>query len=291
MSNPVLDSTLLSIGPKEFRLFRELIHHHTGIWLRDGKEVMLASRLTRRMRLHQMTDFADYYRYIEDNGAELGEMINCITTNKTAFFRERHHFAFLTETAMPEILSRAGIGPAGRTSIAIWCAASSTGEEPYSIAITLLEAQLRRSAVAWDMHIVASDIDTTVLAKARRAVYGDECLEEVEQPLRRKYFLRGKDDMAGFVKVKEQVTSKVQFQRINLVDRSWPLTEMFDIVFFRNALIYFKHETQDLILRRIVRQLKPEGFLFLGHSEHIPWLGDILEPMQKTVYRLRSTQK
>lgn len=292
MFYPVVAPTLPSIGPDEFRLFRELIHRHTGIWLRDGKEIMLASRLLRRLRLHKMTSFAEYYQYIEashDNGAELSELISCVTTNKTAFFRERHHFEFLSQTAIPEILSRSA-GTVGRSTIGVWSAACSTGEEPYSIAITLLELPHKRSDCAWDARVLASDIDTKVLATAARGVYLEEELEDVEPALRNKYFLRGKGNMKGSIKVKKQVASMVDFQRINLIDSVWSLKTSFDIVFFRNALIYFKQETQDFILRRIVRRLKPGGYLFLGHSEHIPWLHDVLEPLQKTVYRLRSVQ-
>jgi hypothetical protein len=129
----ILDSSLPAIGPNEFRLFRDLIHRHTGIWLREGKQVMLASRLSRRLRVHQLNSFADYYRYVEtlpDNGVELGELINCVTTNKTAFFREPHHFRFLSETVVPEAMARARGDAAGKASLRIWSAACSTGEDP-----------------------------------------------------------------------------------------------------------------------------------------------------------------
>jgi len=174
VSQAVLDSSLRVIGANEFRLFRDLIHRHTGIWLRDGKQVMLASRLSRRLRTHQLTSFADYYRYLEtvpDSGSELGELINCVTTNKTSFFREPHHFRFLSETLVPETMARArgtaGVA-AGNPALRIWSAACSTGEEPYSIAITLLESQIRWHwpASPSGMRIVASDIDTSVLEKA-----------------------------------------------------------------------------------------------------------------------------
>lgn len=300
MSNAVMDASLPEIGPTEFRLFRDLIQRHTGIWLREGKQVMLASRLARRLREHQMSSFADYYRYVEgcrDGGAELGEMINCVTTNKTSFFRERHHFAFLSETAVPEIAARSGTTRGGaataKPAIHVWSAACSTGEEPYSIAITLLEWQLQdRGAMnsGWDMRIAASDIDTTVLEKAARGIYGEEELEGIDPAIRKKYFLRGKEDMAGCIRVKKHVAALVEFQRINLMDSSWPLNASFDAVFFRNALIYFRQETQDLFLRRIARRMKPGGYLFLGHAEHIPWLHDVFEPMQKTIYRLRSAR-
>ena len=303
MPAPTIENSVFPMGLREFKLFRALVHERTGIWLRDGKQIMLASRLSRRLRHHGLADFTEYYAYVQkaqDNGEEIRELINCVTTNKTSFFRERHHFDFLARTVVPELQSAALRG--GARSVRIWSAASSTGEEAYSIAITLLEALhpngfpgAARSGLAgcavspgsWRIEISASDIDTKVLAAAQRAVYGIDSLAGIAQPLRKKYFLRGKDDMQGMVKVKPDAARLVQFKRINLIDAQWPLEGLFDVIFFRNALIYFNHDTQDDFLRRMVRYLKPRGYLFLGNSEHIPWLNGILEPLNKTMYRLR----
>jgi len=227
---------------REFKLFRSLIHERTGIWMRDGKQVMLASRLSRRLRFHGLPDFAAYYDFVQrtvDNGAEIRELINCVTTNKTSFFRERHHFDFLANTIVPQIQLAAGRG--GTKTIRIWSAACSTGEEPYSITITLLEALhaprsaktrvpppdapkrigMPASTVAsgsWKIEITASDIDTAVLATATRAVYMEDALATVDNSLQSKYFLRGKDDMQGYVKIKPDVSRLVQFKHINLMD-------------------------------------------------------------------------
>jgi len=290
----VVDASLLNVGQREFELFRDLIHKHTGIWLREGKEVMLASRLSRRLRRHGFSSFADYYDYLEscnDGGAELRELINCVTTNKTSFFRERHHFDFLAEKVVPERLAMP-LPVAARHEIAVWSAACSTGEEPYSVAITLLEARTRWRSLSsgWRIRIAASDIDTAVLAKATRAVYTGQDLESIDPDLWKKYLLRGTGPADGQIKVKKEVRSLVEFHRINLMDSLWPLREPFDAIFFRNALIYFRQETQDSFLRRMARLLKPGGYLFLGHSEHIPWLNDVFQPLQKTVYRLRSAK-
>jgi chemotaxis protein methyltransferase CheR len=299
------------MGPREFKLFRALVHERTGIWLRDGKQIMLASRLSRRLRHHGLANFADYYSYIQnlrDNREEIGELINCVTTNKTSFFRERHHFDFLANTVVPAI--QLAVQHGGPRSIRVWSAASSTGEEAYSVAITLLEAlqtqgSARRPASqhtgfssadhsasalvpgGWRIEIVASDIDTKVLATAQRAVYNSDSLAEIPTALQKKYFLRGKDDMLGQVKVKPEVARLVRFQRLNLMDAQWPLKEPFDVIFFRNALIYFNQDTQDVFLRKMVLHLKPQGYLFLGNAEHIPWLHGILEPLNQTMYRLR----
>jgi len=251
--------------------------------------------------------FAQYYEYIQkanDKSVEIVELINCVTTNKTSFFRERHHFDYLAGHVVEEKKVAAQHG-AGK-SIRVWSAACSTGEEPYSVAITLLEtlqsrqpafhadpAQKRSPAISlpaysWRIEIVASDIDTAVLATAKRGVYRMEALASVAQPLWKKYFLRGKDEMQGSVKVKAEVARLVRFQRLNLMDAQWPLEGRFDVIFFRNALIYFNQETQDLFLRRMARYLNPRGYLFLGNAEHIPWLHEIFEPLKQTMYRLRA---
>lgn len=301
-----VENSLYPMGLREFKLFRALVHQQTGIWLRDGKEVMLASRLSRRLRHHGMATFAEYYDYVHampGNSEELRELINCVTTNKTSFFRERHHFEYLANTVVPEIASAAQHGRA--RAIRIWCAASSTGEEPYSIAITLLEALSKSrsplsretqrvgapapavSSGGWKIEIVASDIDTDVLETARRGIYNHDALASVESPLQKKYFLRGKDAMQGRAKVKTEIAKLVEFKRINLQDAKWPLEGLFDVIFFRNALIYFNQETQDRFLRRMADYLRPKGYLFLGNSEHIPWLQDVFAPLNQTMYRLR----
>jgi chemotaxis protein methyltransferase CheR len=303
------------MGLREFKLFRALVHERTGIWLRDGKQIMLASRLSRRLRHHGLTDFANYYEYVRkspDNGDEIRELINCVTTNKTSFFRERHHFDYLAKTVVPELQAKVQRG--GPRSIRVWSAASSTGEEAYSTAITLLEAlnpngsQARsvsqrngnsRPGVAagsfspgsWRIEIVASDIDTKVLATAQRAVYPIDSLTSVAPPLQKKYFLRGTNNTQGFVKAKPEITQLVRFMHINLKDSHWPLEGLFDVIFFRNALIYFNQETQDIFLRKMACFLKPRGYLFLGNSEHIPWLHEILEPLNQTMYRLRGVEE
>ena len=315
MPEAVAENSLFSMELREFKLFRSLVHERTGIWLRDGKQVMLASRLSRRLRHHGMSSFAEYYAYVQkvqDNSDEIRQLINCVTTNKTSFFRERHHFEFLANTIVPQIQSAASHG--ATKTIRIWSAACSTGEEPYSIAITLLEAlRAPRSGMAgvpqkyvskrtglpvstvasgsWKIEIAASDIDTAVLETATRSVYREDSLATVDSTLQSKYFLRGKDDMQGYVKVKPVVSRLVQFERINLMDARWPLDGRFDVIFFRNALIYFNQETQNVFLRKMARYLKPNGYLFLGNSEHIPWLRDIFAPLNQTMYRLMDVER
>lgn len=301
------DPSLVSMDARDFQLFRELVHRQTGIWLRDGKQTMLASRLARRLRHHQLSNFAEYYKLVEkiqDGGVEMRELINCVTTNKTSFFRESHHFDFLRETVVADARRSALKG--GSRRIRVWSAACSTGEEPFSIAISLIEALGRPASTTsvaasassvppappnlggWEIEVLASDIDTDVLATASRAVYPEESIDEIPPSMQASYFLRGKDDMRGRVRVKKEVLRHVQFKRINLMDAVWPVEGLYDAIFFRNALIYFTQETQELFLRKMLRSIKPDGYLFLGHSEHIPWLHDLVAPLSHTVYQLRS---
>ena len=289
------DSPLLQLTDRDFQLFRGVIQRETGIWLRDGKNIMLASRLTRRMQQHGLSDFNDYYKRIErctSSDPELIQFINCVTTNKTSFFRENHHFDYLASHIMP-LAKRTG------KPLAIWCAAASTGEEPYSIAMTVLESlagltglrsEYDPASSPTSSEILASDVDTKVLDTARRGVYSLEALGAVPETMRRKYFLRGTGEQAGQCKVKSAVQSLVKFERLNLMESLWPVKAGLDVIFFRNALIYFQPEIQDRFLRRMGRMLKPGGYLFLGHSEHIPWLHDVFEPLNQTIYRLREAR-
>jgi chemotaxis protein methyltransferase CheR len=300
-----LDASLVTMDMREFKTFRELIHRKTGIWLRDGKQAMLAARLSKRLRHHGMNDFAAYASYVEnvqDEGQELAEIINCVTTNKTSFFREMHHFDFLSRTLVPALIAGALLGRA--RSIRVWSAACSTGEEPYSIAISLLDAlktghvsvvpsvgQPLSPAGGWQVEVVASDIDTVVLATAAQGIYDQESLDDVPPAMQTTYFLRGKGDMKGQVRVKKEVARLVKFQRLNLMDEKWDIEGLFDVIFFRNALIYFNRETQETFLHKMLHYLKPRGYLILGHSEHVPWLNDSVEALSNTIHQLRAEKR
>ena len=215
-----------------------------------------------------------------------------------------HHFDFLKQTLVPELVAGAALGRA--RTIRIWSAACSTGEEPYSIAISLLEAlktgHLPRSVApsprgpssppgGWQIEVVASDIDTVVLATAAEGIYDRESLEDVPPVMQTKYFLRGKGDMDGQVRVKKEVAQLVKFQRINLMDSQWAIEGKFDAIFFRNALIYFNRETQEVFLRKMLGYLKSHGYLILGHSEHVSWLNDSLEARSNTIHQLRAQKR
>jgi len=266
---------------RTFKMFRALIHQETGIWLRDNKEVMLASRLARRLRDLNLGGFEEYFAYATSGAggsAELVELINCVTTNKTSFFREHHHFEFLAKQTVNQ--------PSSDRSVHVWSAACSTGEEPYSIAISLLEARQGIGARSIsEVKIFASDIDTKVLETAKRGTYNEHVMGPMPESLLKKYFLKGKGASAGQVRVKREIAEVIEFHRINLIEPAWPIPTGLDAIFFRNALIYFTQETQEKILRRMVTFLKPGGYLFLGHSENVPWLHDLVVPLRNTIYQ------
>lgn len=283
-SLPWTDIAESKLTDGEFLLFRELISSKTGISLRDTKRAMLTARLQRRLRALKIHTFDAYYQYLitqDPAGHERRELINCITTNKTSFFRESHHFSFLTK------LAEAAAKPSSTAhSFDTWSAACSTGEEPFSIAMTLRQC-FNRSAGGPGFSVVATDIDTQVLQFARHAIYPESDFEHVPADLRQKFFLRGGGSQAGRYRVKTELRNLIDFRQLNLIDPCWDVSGRFDAIFCRNALIYFEHETQDRILRRLISYLKPGGHLFVGHSEHLHWMTDVLEIVGTTIYRLK----
>ena len=203
-------------------------------------------------------------------------MINCMTTNKTSFFREEEHFAFLKDRIL-------AADRAGQAVYRVWSAACSTGEEPYSIAMTALTA-IR----AMEVRILASDLDTEVLAHAQEAVYPLESLAEMDGQKKGRYFLRGRGEREDWVQVKPAVRKLVTFRNINLIAEPWPIRTRFDAIFCRNVIIYFDRETQARLFAWLVQYLAPEGLLFVGHAESLYWLGDLLVPVDQAVYRARN---
>jgi chemotaxis protein methyltransferase CheR len=206
--------------------------------------------------------------------------INAITTNKTDFFREPHHFRYLQEQWAPA--RRALTTTTGDRRVRFWSAACSSGEEPYTLAMVLSEAL--RPAPGWDIRILASDLDTDILARAEAGIFPIERTGVIPAPLLSRYFLRGVGAQAGLVKVRRELRELVTFRRINFNDESWPIRSQFDGIFCRNVLIYFNREMQRRILQRLLGFLKPEGVLFLGHSESIFGLVDGLQHLGNTIY-------
>ena len=262
-----------SFGNADFERVRQLIYQRAGISLHAGKQAMVYSRLSRRLRETSQRSFASYLQWLEGASGpsadrEWQEFVNCLTTNLTSFFREEHHFHALAS----DLKARAG------HSLRVWCNAASTGEEPYSIAMTCAEA-LGHSAV----RIVASDIDTNVLATAGRGVYPADA-RGLTATHHRAHFLRGKGDNSGFIRVKPELARMIEFRVHNLMDARWSLGDPFDIVFCRNVMIYFDAPTQRKVLERIHGVMKPGSLLFVGHSENFTDSKDIFRLRGKTVY-------
>jgi chemotaxis protein methyltransferase CheR len=274
-----------TIAPREYDMLRALIRKETGISLDENKRAMLCSRLARRLRQLNLASYMDYYRTIAAegaNGSELQELINCITTNKTNFFRESHHFDYLRDNILPQVVEGAKRGRPRH--LRIWSAGCSTGEEPYSIALTLLEHL--PSLQDWHVSILASDVDTGVLVQAEKGHYAIEKVRYISADLLHRYFLKGTGIHAGLVSVRPVLRRYITFRRLNLV-QPWPLRHLFDLIFCRNVLIYFDRATQRKLISRFADQLAPEGYLFLGHSENLYGVSDTFVQVGRTIHQAR----
>jgi chemotaxis protein methyltransferase CheR len=266
-----------SFSTADFERVRKLIYLHAGISLSPVKQDMVYSRLARRLRATGKQTFAEYLDMLERSGAGAGEwesFVNSLTTNLTSFFREPHHFPILAEH-----LKKLG----ARRPIRIWCSAASTGEEPYSIAMTVAETF---GAGASQVSIVASDLDTNVLATAQKGVYPLERVEKLSPEQLRKYFLRGSGSQEGYVAVRPELKGMIEFRRINLLDQNYSVKGPLDIIFCRNVMIYFDKATQYKILARFAPMLQTDGLLFAGHSESFLHAADLFRSLGKTVYVL-----
>lgn len=259
----------------DFDRVQSLIYQRAGISLHDGKHAMVYSRLSRRLRDTGHQSFREYLSWLENHdGPEWQEFVNALTTNLTSFFREQHHFQILGDhlrASKSHDLWR------------VWCSAASTGEEPYSIIMTAMEA-LGTSA---HFKLTASDIDSKVLATASKGVYRFENMKNVSEAQLQKFFLRGKGANSGMVRVKPDLQRFVEFIIVNLIRDDWPFRDMFDVVFCRNVMIYFDAPTQRKVLERIHRVMVPGGLLFVGHAENFGESRDLFVLKGKTVYERR----
>jgi chemotaxis protein methyltransferase CheR len=259
----------------DFSRVQLLIYQRAGISLHDGKHAMVYSRLSRRLRETGYQSFRDYLGWLETHdGGEWQEFINALTTNLTSFFREHHHFDILAEHLKSKPTN---------TAWRVWCNAASTGEEPYSIVMTALDAL----GPQCNFKLWASDIDSKVLATAARGVYRLDGLKGIDTARMQRFFLRGKGSNEGMLRVKPELQRMVEFLSVNLIHDNWPFREPFDIVFCRNVMIYFDSETQRSVLEKIHRVMKPGGFFFVGHSENFNDSRDLFVLRGKTVYERR----
>lgn len=247
----------------DFGRVRRMIYERAGISLNPGKRNMVYSRLSRRLRACGATSFEEYLDSLGNPAhPEWEGFTNALTTNLTSFFREAHHFPVLTE------LLRSG---AGRGTQTVWCAAASTGEEPYSIAITACEAF---GTLAPPVRILASDVDSSVLATADAGVYELARVEKITPGQLKRYFLRGAGARAGQVRVRPELRRLVTFEQVNLLDRAWPVRSPLDAIFCRNVMIYFDEPEQKRLVDKLYRCLRPGGYLFVGHAETLFGLSD-----------------
>ena len=280
----LLDDSRLTISDAEFRQLREFIHAHTGIALSEHKKALVCSRLSKRLRHHGLPRYSDYYVLLVENdpeGMELMAMINAITTNKTDFFREPHHFRFLAEQVFPAYKQN----PHRERPLRMWSAAASTGEEAYSLAMTAREAM--PSFNEQDIRILATDIDTDVLSRAASGIYTHTQASQIPEALLRRYFLKGQGTHEGEVMAKPLLKSLVHFHWLNLLEDPWPMQEKFDVIFCRNVLIYFDKPTQQKLFQRLAGALRKDGYLMLGHSEAMHGWDNIFKPVGYSIYQCR----
>ena len=264
----------------EFDYIRTLVTEHAAIRLADNKRQMVYGRLVRRLRELGYTSFSQYIDLLKaDNGGpEFVNLINAITTNLTSFFREKHHFEMLRTRILPELMQRHQADRVLRG----WSAGCSTGEEPYSIAITLQECV--PAAPRWDVKLLATDIDTKVLATAQAGVYAAERIKDLPEAIRRRGFQRGRGEQAELVRVRPELRSLISFRQLNLMGE-WPMRGRFDFIFCRNVVIYFDKPTQQRLFDRYADRLEDGGYLFLGHSETMHNLSTRFRLLGHTVYQ------
>jgi chemotaxis protein methyltransferase CheR len=258
----------------DFERIRSMLYQHSGIKLNDSKMDMVYSRLTRRLRATGIKTFQEYLTRVEQQHDEEWEtFINSLTTNLTAFFREPHHFPLL----------KSHLQSLRKRPLRIWCSAASTGEEPYTLAMSAVEAF---GSYTPPVEIIATDIDTNVLAKAKAGVYQMDRVEKLPQETLKKFFLKGSGNNANSVKVRKELSDLISFRQLNLLDSKWPVSGLFDVIFCRNVMIYFDKETQYKILKRFEPMMEPHALLFAGHSESLHHAADLFKLRGQTVYEL-----
>ena len=268
---------MVTLSNKDFSRLRAFIYKECGINIVDSKRTMLEARLQKRLRKLDLASFSKYCDYLfSPNGIreELTDMIDQVTTNKTDFFREPAHFDYLRHKVLPE-LGRAG------STVAVWSAGCSSGEEPYTLAMVLKE-------FGCDFTILATDISTRVLDKAKLGVYDEERIDPIPPGLKRKYLLASKDRIKRLYRVAPELRAHVRFRRLNFMDGDFGFREPLDVIFCRNVIIYFDKPTQERLLRKFCKCLAPDGYLFMGHSETLFGMDVPLVQAAPTIYRKAS---
>lgn len=258
-------------NPEHFKHIRGVLYDLTGIKLGDSKDSLVYSRLSRRLRTLRINNFDDYIALLNKDPKETEFFINGLTTNLTSFFREKHHFDFLIKYLQDK-----------NTEISIWCCACSTGEEPYSLAMSACEAF---NSYSPPVSIIATDIDSNVIQSAKQGIYTEDRIDSISDDYRKKYFYKGKNNQQGKVKVVDELKTLITYSKLNLTHRQWQVSGPFDIVFCRNVMIYFDRETQLNVFSRLVSNLKPSGLYFAGHSESFLSSSKLVKPVGRTIYK------
>ncbi|MEO5359803.1 MAG: protein-glutamate O-methyltransferase [Nitrospirota bacterium] len=275
------------LSDKVFRRLSDFVQSEVGIKMPPAKKTMLEARLQRRLRKLGIGTFEQYSDYVfspKGTESELVHMIDAVTTNKTDFFREPNHFEYLTKHTLPTLNEVNGAGV--MRPLMLWSAGCSTGEEPYTLTMVLSEYG-ERAGGRFSFIIIATDISTKVLDKAKEAIYEAEKIEPVAMPLRKKYLLKSKDPAKQLVRIVPELRRCVRFRRLNFMDDDFGFRETMDVVFCRNVVIYFDKPTQERLLKKFARYLNPGGYLFMGHSETIGGLNVPFTQVAPTIYRVK----
>ncbi len=282
--NPVIASlTSIHMDDELFARYSELIQGHCGIKMPEIKRTMLESRLRKRLRHLGIDSFGEYWEYLNSPDGmknEIVPMIDVVTTNKTDFFREPAHFDYLVEKSLPDLSTKYGAGKS--RPLNIWSAGCSTGKEPYTLAMILSE--IERDRAGFEFNILGTDLSVTALQKAVRGVYNEEKIAPVPEKLKKRYLRKSKDPSQNVVRVCPDIRGKATFRRLNFLDEDYGMDGMFDVVFFRNVIIYFDKENQKKVLTKICGQLVDGGYLFMGHAETLHSLGLPLRLVSPSVY-------
>jgi chemotaxis protein methyltransferase CheR len=269
------------LADEDYQFICNLVYEHSRIHLGKDKKVLVTSRLSKRLRFHKLAGYRDYCELLRSRAGaeELTVLIDSISTNHTHFFREMKHFDFLRDKLLPAWTAQA----AGKTEpLRVWSAASSTGEEPYTIAIHLAENLAPPESGAWS--IDASDISTRVLEIARQGVYDAERLAGVTPEMLRRYFQKGTGKWEGHFRVKDSMRRRVAFHHLNLLEANYPFSKPFQVIFCRNVMIYFDRPTQETLVKYLSDRLVPGGHLLVGHSESLSGVKHNLRLVQPAVY-------
>jgi chemotaxis protein methyltransferase CheR len=265
----------------EFEFIRGLVYEHSRINLGPDKRELVSARLGKRLRATNQTTVGEYCKFLrsQNDGDELAHLIDAISTNHTFFFREIAHFNFLSTTVVPEMKARL---PAEEWShFRVWSAACSSGEEPYSIAMSLEET----SDGTWPWQIEATDISHHVLEKAAAGIYRGETVEKLDPQRIRRHFRRGYGPQEGNYRIKPALQSTINFQRLNLLSGEFPFPGLFHLIFCRNVMIYFDRKTQEELIAKLSRRIVPGGYLFVGHSESLAGIRHSLQTVRPAIYR------